>query len=85
MLNYWQRLEYVDSFPILQLAYKHSKKLYINIMSKKKISKEYVVKSLWKHFLALWKEKMNNCSDGKLQTYTKVKTSFGCEKIFEID
>ena len=34
-----------------------------------------MVKSLRKHFLALWKEKMNNCSDGKLQTYryTKVK------------
>jgi hypothetical protein len=30
MLNYWQRLEYLDSFPILQSAYKHSKKLYIN-------------------------------------------------------
>jgi hypothetical protein len=30
MLNYWQRLQYLDSFPILQSAYKHSKKLYIN-------------------------------------------------------
>ena len=48
------------------------------------LSKEYVVKSLWKHFLALWKEKMNNCSDGKLQTYTKVKTSFGCEKYLKL-
>lgn len=43
-----------------------------------------MVKSLRKHFLALWKEKMNNCSDGKLQTYTKVKTSFGCEKYLKL-
>jgi hypothetical protein len=35
-------------------------------------------------FLVLWKEKMNNCSDGKLQTYTKVKTRFGCEKYLKL-
>jgi hypothetical protein len=27
---------------------------------------------------------MNNCSDGKLQTYTKVKTSFGYEKYLKL-
>jgi hypothetical protein len=27
---------------------------------------------------------MNNCSDGKLQTYTEVKTSFGCEKYLKL-
>jgi hypothetical protein len=27
---------------------------------------------------------MNNCSDEKLQTYTKVKTSFGCEKYLKL-
>ena len=43
-----------------------------------------MVKSLRKHFLVLWKEKMKNCSDGKLQTYTKVKTSFGCEKYLKL-
>ena len=101
MLNYWQILEYMDSFPISQSSYKHSKKLYmknrsswfrslqkifqiipgfLNIKFKIQLSKEYVVKSLRKHLLALWKEKMNNCSDGKLQTYTQVKTSCGCEK-----
>ena len=34
--------------------------------------------------MALWKKKMNNCSDEKLQTYTKVKTSFGCEKYLKL-
>jgi hypothetical protein len=43
-----------------------------------------VVKSLRKHFLALWKEKKNNCSDGKLQTYTQVKTSCGFEKYLKL-
>jgi len=57
---------------------------FLNIKSKVKLSKEYMIKSLRKHFLALWKEKMNNCSDGKLQTYTKVKASFGCEKYLKL-
>jgi hypothetical protein len=44
----------------------------------------FIFRTFEKKILALWQEKMNNCSDGKLQTYTKVKTSFGCEKYLKL-
>ena len=46
MLNYWQRLEYLDS---LQKVFQINPG-FLDIKYKKKWSKEYVVKSLRKHF-----------------------------------
>lgn len=49
----------------------------------KKISKQTIARSLKSSYVKVWYKKLHDCSDGKLRTYTKIKSNYGFEKYLE--